>query len=525
MRFTMAIAGMVVLSLFLANLVFQYAGKGQTDREFSLFAYQRASWLAGELESRLGADSADKATQTFLSRSAREMDLSIVLLREADDPLVTAHGPSLSLMLRTLEDHPELGRHTDLGETPWEPAFDGSTDRARYPDRSGRPVRVQEEWPYAVEAPVRSNMTLRVVPLAQARLGKGAFGRGLMGIGMILLLVSALVAGRVCAPIDALAGEAASVARGAAGARVGRQPFDEAQKIAVAVNAMSQRAERAAADRKALIATVAGAFSGPVQDLWDLSEALDFEAVPPPLRPDIDAMRDDVADLLDVVENMEHWSQLETGRVSLDPKDVDIRHLLEEVCGDLAAEFAFDIDDDIDDLVSADPAWLRVLLRQIMINAVTHGRGPVEVSAARGHTKIEINVRDHGDGVADFDDLRRMFGAFFRREEGGLGLGLTVAQQVVELHRGGLTARNHPDGGLEIRLWLPAPPIRISEPDRSMDSADWEAEGDNPPAVLKPTQLGPGTPTLAVRAETGPAPSPGAESGEDDGVGDPYAPF
>ena len=182
---------------------------------------------------------------------------------------------------------------------------------------------------------------------------------------------------------------------------------------------------------------------------------------------------------------MQHWSALEAGRVSLDLEEVDLRHLLEEVTADLDTDVTLDIDDDVEELITADGAWLRVLLRQVLANAVMHGGGAIDVTAARGHTKVEINLRDHGEGIADIDDLRRIFKAFFRRDEAedaGLGLGLTIAQQVVELHRGGLSARNHPEGGLEIRLWLPAPPIRVSEPDRALESAGWDLSGEHPVA-------------------------------------------
>jgi signal transduction histidine kinase len=526
MRFTLATVGMVLLCLFLANLVFQYAGKGRTDREFAFFAYQRAFWLAGELEARMPTDEMDRATREFLSRSAREMDLSIVLLFEADEPIATAHGPSLAAMLRTLEDNPDLGRRTDRGETPWEPAFDGSTDRARYPDRLDRPVRVQERWPYAVEAPVRTNLTLRILPLSQARLGDGAFGRGLVGVGMILLLASTLVGGRLVQPLASLASSVASAARGQEPGRIGPQAFDEARLIANGVNAMGDRVRRAEADRKALLSTVAGSFSGPVSRLSERSAALDLTAIPPRARGAVETMQADVAALQDVVDDMAHWSALEAGEVGLEVEEVDVRHLLEEVCADLGGDVTLDISDDVEELVRGDRAWLRALLRHVIENALEHGEAPVQVTGTRAHTKVEFAVRDHGAGLSDIDDLRRIFGAFFRAgDEGGerLGVGLAIAQHVIDLHRGGLRARNHPEGGLEIHLWLPAPPIRVSEPDRSIDVELWEREDDlpgpraagadpDPPAA--PHAGAPPSPTKLVAEEP-------AGAGDDD----PYAPF
>lgn len=490
MRFTMAAAGLVVLAMFLANLVFAYAGKGRTDAEFTLFAYQRASWLAGELESRLTSDKMDRETRKFLSRSAREMDLSIVLLKEGDDPLITAHGPSLTQMLRTLKEYPELGRLTDTGETPWEPAFDGSTDRNKYPDRGRRPMRVQEVWPYAVEAPVRSRLTLRVVPLSQKRLDGNSTSRGLVGVGLALLLLSGLVGGRMARPLEELSAQVTAARRGGAAARVPHQPFEEAQRIAVAVNDLLAGTERAEAAREQLIQTLTDAFRTPVHRLAEHSDAVDLSAVPPPARPPVQAMQEEAEELRGVVDDLHSWTELAAKRAELDLEEVDIRHLLEEASAGQPGDITVTVDDDVEELIQADEAWLRLLLHHLITNGCQHGGGQVDVHCSRGHTKIEVAVRDHGDGIEDFDVLRQVGNAFFGPGGDGMGLGLTIVQQVVELHRGGLRTRNHPEGGLEVKLWLPAPPIRISEPDRENEEL-WNLSGEHPRPQPKPHQLGP----------------------------------
>ncbi len=74
-------------------------------------------------------------------------------------------------------------------------------------------------------------------------------------------------------------------------------------------------------------------------------------------------------------------------------------------------------------------------------------------------------IRDHGPGVPE-DQLQKIFEPFFRIDEardrasGGHGLGLAIAARAIKLHDGTITARNAPDGGLEIEARLPCTTIR-----------------------------------------------------------------
>ena len=80
--------------------------------------------------------------------------------------------------------------------------------------------------------------------------------------------------------------------------------------------------------------------------------------------------------------------------------------------------------------------------------------------AAADRNPAEIAVRDHGPGVPE-QHMGSLFAPFTRvahareRSSGGAGLGLAIARRAVELHQGGVSARNRPEGGLEVVLWLP----------------------------------------------------------------------
>jgi signal transduction histidine kinase len=97
----------------------------------------------------------------------------------------------------------------------------------------------------------------------------------------------------------------------------------------------------------------------------------------------------------------------------------------------------------------------------LLENALRHsprgGRVIVEAREADPPSAglIEARVRDFGVGF-DPADLPRVFEPFFTRRRGGTGLGLSIVQRIVEQHGGRVEARNHPEGGAEVIVLLPA---------------------------------------------------------------------
>jgi two-component system sensor kinase FixL len=68
---------------------------------------------------------------------------------------------------------------------------------------------------------------------------------------------------------------------------------------------------------------------------------------------------------------------------------------------------------------------------------------------------VAFSIRDSGPGIAP-DDFERLFESFFTTKEGGTGIGLTIWRSIVPAHGGAISAANHPAGGAEFRVSLPA---------------------------------------------------------------------
>ena len=114
----------------------------------------------------------------------------------------------------------------------------------------------------------------------------------------------------------------------------------------------------------------------------------------------------------------------------------------------------------------------RARLIQVMFNLLTNAAkysppgGEIELVARTTSKGLEISVRDKGVGIPS-DKLTEIFDLFaqldrgLERQGGGLGIGLTLARQIVELHQGAIEARSEGLGkGSEFVLRLPMLPAR-----------------------------------------------------------------
>jgi signal transduction histidine kinase len=108
-----------------------------------------------------------------------------------------------------------------------------------------------------------------------------------------------------------------------------------------------------------------------------------------------------------------------------------------------------------------DPLRLEQVLTNLLENAIKYSPegGPIEVAVSRSADEaLEIAVRDHGLGIPP-EKRARIFERFYQAHgdghRSGLGLGLYISCEIVELHGGGITVEFPPDGGSRFIVRLP----------------------------------------------------------------------
>jgi signal transduction histidine kinase/ActR/RegA family two-component response regulator len=181
-----------------------------------------------------------------------------------------------------------------------------------------------------------------------------------------------------------------------------------------------------------------------------------------------------VEDLLDV-------SRIVTGKVRLEMQLVDLRRLVAAAvdASRPAAEAKSIVLETLVDpsagTVSGDPQRLQQVVWNLLSNAIkfTPKGGHVQVDLRRVDAHVEMAVTDTGQGIKPeflpfvFDRFRQADSSS-TRAYGGLGVGLAIVRQIVELHGGRVRVDSAGEGqGATFTVELPAAVVRTSSGDRA----------------------------------------------------------
>jgi signal transduction histidine kinase len=183
-----------------------------------------------------------------------------------------------------------------------------------------------------------------------------------------------------------------------------------------------------------------------------------------------------IEDILDVSRIITGKLQLKMQPVAL---DAIVQTAAESVLPAIKAKnikFQIDVDQNISPVLG-EPTRLQQVVWNLLSNAVkfTPQKGEIILALRQKDTTVQLQVQDNGQGIDPaflpyiFDRFRQADGSTTRRQ-GGLGLGLSIVQRVVELHEGTVKAESAGEGkGATFTLELPLVTVRsftngISEP-------------------------------------------------------------
>jgi signal transduction histidine kinase len=281
------------------------------------------------------------------------------------------------------------------------------------------------------------------------------------------LALGALLSRRLTAPLQRLAAAARAVAGGDLDQRLQTEGSDEMVEVARAFNEMTTALGESERQRQNMVADVAhelrtpltvvqGSLRAILDDVYDLDKA------------EISRLYDETRLLSRLVDDLRELALADAGQLRLSPRPTDLDRIIQDSIDNLAlgaeareVSLSALLPDDLP-AVQADPDRVSQVLRNLLVNALlyTPAGGSVTVYASTANGMIEVAVADTGVGI-DPEDLPHIFERFWRADPararmGSTGLGLSIAQSLIEAQGGRIWAESAPGQGSTFRFTLPS---------------------------------------------------------------------
>lgn len=268
----------------------------------------------------------------------------------------------------------------------------------------------------------------------------------------ISLLLALLAMWQMQRPLSLVAQAARAFGTGHRPAPVAAHGPRELRQLIGAFNGMMKQLNEADDDQAVMLAGVAHDLKSPLTRLKLRASMLGSEREREQLNREVDSLNDIVQQFLEFARQ-----RPESG------PEVDVDTLLrEQFYSDTgsAEDTLFQLD------LRAGPAFrlprtlLDRLVSNLVDNALEHGLPPVEIGTRREGAQWIIDVRDHGPGIPA-ERVAAALKPFVRLDEarggeGHCGLGLAIVTRLVRNQGGQCDLSNHPEGGLRVRIALPA---------------------------------------------------------------------
>jgi two-component system sensor histidine kinase MtrB len=304
----------------------------------------------------------------------------------------------------------------------------------------------------------------------------------IVGAGLLaaVVILAAISIGRVLKPIQRARDVAEEIAAGNLAARIPQATSqDDFGKLAESFNRMTDNLaqkigelEHVGSLQARFVSDVSHELRTPLATVRMAADYIHAArtGLPPDAQRAAVLLERELERFENLLEDLLEISRFDAGVINLEPVEVDLSGLLDEVVDALdpiahgrKVDVSFEVDrSQGQPLVAADPRRLDRVFSNLVKNAIEHTvEGGVRIWLGRRDRDVVVSVADEGEGIPA-EDLPHIFERFYRadvhraRTLGGTGLGLAIALENVNLHRGSIDVQSEVGLGSTFTVTLPA---------------------------------------------------------------------
>ena len=290
-----------------------------------------------------------------------------------------------------------------------------------------------------------------------------------IGAMVLAVIVGLVLALRLERPIRGVTEAIYDVASGREWHTVPEQGPAELRLLVRAFNTLVERLRVLEDARQRLLANVVHEVGRPIGAMQAAIQALlgGADKDPEMRRELLEGMYAEVNRLHPLLDNLTNLHDQILGTMELNRRPIKLGEWLSRTIGpwrEAAQDKGLNWHADIPlslPAVNIDPDRMAQVLGNLLSNAVkyTPSGGNVSVAAGTEEEQIWIQVHDTGPGLSE-EDIARIFEPFYRSQPGrrfpqGMGLGLTIAQDLIVAHDGQLDVDSQPGQGTKFTIQLP----------------------------------------------------------------------
>jgi two-component system osmolarity sensor histidine kinase EnvZ len=408
----------------------------------------------------------DKVTRTLAFGVAGEVGFLVELLEAADTPEARAKvlelGRKYFQFAISLEPDADLAAAVQTSGLPPPGRLDEKLQE-RFQEALDRPFAIDTHRVDQPNEPARiavyvqlDDGVLRLLPLRK-RVDSDTtrvFIGWMFGLSLLLLALAVYFMTRQVHPILRLARAMDKFGKGRDVGDFRLAGPTEIRRAGAAFNQMRKRILRHISQRTEMLAAVSHDLRTPLTRMkLELAMLAEGRSMP----GDLDDLRADVEEMARVVDGYLDFAR---GESPESIKPIELGPLLREIverADTPPKRVAIDLEQPL--ILSVRPIAMRRCLTNLVQNALRYS-SQVHIRAASNHSQVWIAIDDNGQGIPD-GERDAVFKPFYRLDParrpttGGVGLGLTIARDIVLGHGGDIELGDAPEGGLRVLIRLP----------------------------------------------------------------------